>query len=74
MCPQGTLAEKFRSGGAGIPAFYTPTGVDTIVETGGYVIKYKKTENGLEPEILSEPKPVKVFNGRKYIEEDSIVG
>jgi 3-oxoacid CoA-transferase len=68
VCPQGTLAEKFRSGGSGIPAFYTPTGVDTIVETGGYVIKYKKTEKGLEPEILSEPKPSKVFNGRKYIE------
>ncbi len=33
--------EMFRSGGAGIPAFYTPTGVDTIIETGGFPIKYK---------------------------------
>lgn len=49
VCPQGTLAEKIRSGGAGVPAFYTKTGVNTIVETGGYVIKYKKTETGLEP-------------------------
>lgn len=31
VCPQGTLAEKLRSGGSGIPAFYTATGVDTIV-------------------------------------------
>ena len=29
--PQGTLAEKFRAGGAGIPAFYTPTGYETVV-------------------------------------------
>jgi 3-oxoacid CoA-transferase len=29
LCPQGTLAEKIRAGGAGIPAFYTPTGVRT---------------------------------------------
>jgi 3-oxoacid CoA-transferase subunit A len=31
ITPQGTLAEKIRSGGAGIPAFYTATGVDTVV-------------------------------------------
>jgi 3-oxoacid CoA-transferase subunit A len=31
VCPQGTLAEKIRAGGAGIPAFYTATGVGTIV-------------------------------------------
>lgn len=31
VCPQGTLAEKIRCGGAGIPAFYTPTGVGTVV-------------------------------------------
>jgi acyl CoA:acetate/3-ketoacid CoA transferase alpha subunit len=41
ICPQGTLAEKIRSGGAGIPAFFTATGVDTIIERGGFPIKYK---------------------------------
>lgn len=41
ICPQGTLAEKIRSGGAGIPAFFTATGVDTIIEKGGFPIKYK---------------------------------
>lgn len=34
LCPQGTLAERLRAGGAGIPAFYTPTGVGTLVADG----------------------------------------
>jgi len=34
MTPQGTLAERMRAAGAGIPAFFTPTGVGTVVETG----------------------------------------
>jgi 3-oxoacid CoA-transferase len=37
----GTLAEKIRLGAAGIPAFYTPTGVNTLIEDGGFTIKYK---------------------------------
>jgi len=42
--PQGTLVERIRAGGAGIPGFYTPTGVGTIVEEG----KEKKIINGRE--------------------------
>lgn len=34
LCPQGTLAERIRAGGAGIPAFFTPTGYGTIVAEG----------------------------------------
>jgi 3-oxoacid CoA-transferase subunit A len=34
ITPQGTLAERMRAAGAGIPAFYTPTGVGTVVEDG----------------------------------------
>ena len=34
LTPQGTLAEKIRAGGAGIPAFFTPAGVGTIVAEG----------------------------------------
>lgn len=34
LCPQGTLAERIRAGGAGIPAFYTPTGYGTVVADG----------------------------------------
>ena len=40
LIPQGTLAEKLRAGGAGIPGFYTPTGVGTVLEKGGFPIKY----------------------------------
>ena len=34
LAPQGTLAERLRAGGAGIPAFFTPTGVGTLVAEG----------------------------------------
>src|SRR5579864_3495744 len=34
FCPQGTLAERIRAGGAGIPAFYTRTGVGTLIAEG----------------------------------------
>lgn len=39
LVPQGTLAEKLRAGGAGIPAFFTPTGFGTVIEEGGFPIK-----------------------------------
>jgi 3-oxoacid CoA-transferase subunit A len=42
LVPQGTLAERIRAGGAGIPAFYTPTGVGTVIEEG----KEKRYFNG----------------------------
>jgi len=42
MVPQGTLVERIRAGGAGIPAFFTPTGVGTVVEQG----KEKRVFNG----------------------------
>src|SRR5258706_9955829 len=40
LCPQGTLAERLRPGGAGIPAFYTPTGAGTAASDGGLPLKY----------------------------------
>jgi len=40
VTPQGTLAERMRAGGAGIPAFYTPTGVGTVVEDGKEVREF----------------------------------
>ena len=60
-----------RAGGAGIPAFFTATGVGTDVEEGKIVIKYNG--NG-KPEILSKKKESREFNGRKYIMEDAIKG
>src|SRR6201995_3576890 len=40
LTPQGTLAERLRAGGAGIPAFFTPTGAGTAVSDGGLPLKY----------------------------------
>ncbi len=40
LTPQGTLAERLRAGGAGIPAFYTPAGVGTPVADGGLPWRY----------------------------------
>jgi len=56
------LAEKARAGGAGIPAFYTPTGVGTTIESGGFPIKYKPGTK--EAEIVSEPRQVSSFKGK----------
>ena len=40
LTPQGTLAERLRAGGAGIPAFYTPTGHGTVIQEGGFAVKF----------------------------------
>ena len=40
LTPQGTLAERLRAGGAGIPAFYTPTGAGTAISDGGLPLRY----------------------------------
>jgi len=70
--PQGTLAEKIRSGGSGIPAFYTPTGVGTVLEKGGFPIKLGT--DGKSTVIGSEPREKKTFSGRDYIMEPTITG
>ena len=67
LVPQGTLAEKLRAGGAGIPAFFTATGNGTLVEQGGFPIKNCKTSP-----ILSDKKEKRVYDGREYILERSI--
>ncbi|KAJ2484823.1 hypothetical protein EV174_002147 [Coemansia sp. RSA 2320] len=72
LVPQGTLAERVRCGGAGIPGFYTLTGVGTQVETGGIPIKY--SSDGQQVLIASDPRETKVFGGRKYLMEEGITG
>ena len=54
---QGTLAEKIRAGGAGIPAFFTPTGYGTLIQQGGAPIKYGK--NSKKAVIESPEKEVR---------------
>jgi 3-oxoacid CoA-transferase len=72
LTPQGTLAEKLRAGGAGIPAFFTPTAYGTVIQQGGFPIKY--SQGGKAVEIASDPKESRMFNGRGYVMEESIVG
>jgi 3-oxoacid CoA-transferase len=72
LIPQGTLAEKCRAGGAGIPAFFTPTGVNTLIHLGGQPIKYDPKDKSVE--FASTTKEDREINGRSYILEESIVG
>ncbi|WLQ05373.1 CoA transferase subunit A [Arthrobacter oryzae] len=69
LTPQGTLAEKLRAGGAGIPAFYTPAGVGTQVSDGGLPQKYDADGTVA---IASAPKEVRTFNGADYVLEESL--
>ena len=71
LCPQGTLAERLRAGGAGIPAFFTPTGAGTAVSDGGLPLKYGP--NGSIAK-LSPKKEVRDFNGKPHVLEHAIVG
>jgi 3-oxoacid CoA-transferase A subunit len=73
LTPQGTLAEKLRCGGAGIPAFYTPTGIGTQVADGGMPLRYR-TDGSVA--LASAPKPQQDFTvggrTRGYVLEESI--
>ncbi|WP_291478968.1 CoA transferase subunit A [Corynebacterium sp.] len=67
--PQGTLAERMRAGGAGIPAFYTKAGVGTELATGGLPVRYNADGSVAE---FSEPKETRTFDGEDYILEKAI--
>jgi 3-oxoacid CoA-transferase subunit A len=69
LVPQGTLAERLRAGGAGIPAFYTPAGVGTQVAEGGLPLRYDGS-GGIA--LASEAKEVREFDGVPYVLERGI--
>ena len=69
LTPQGTLAERLRAGGCGIPAFFTPTGVGTMVANGGIPIRYDSDGKVMES---SRPKEVREFGGRQYVLETAL--
>jgi 3-oxoacid CoA-transferase len=71
LTPQGTIAERMRSAGSGIPAFYTPTGAGTIYASGGVPIQYKTDGSG-EAAIVSEPRETREFGGKEYVMEHSM--
>ncbi|MGG0669813.1 CoA transferase subunit A [Sporosarcina koreensis] len=54
LTPQGTLAEKIRAGGAGIPAFYTPAGVGTTVAEGKEIREFNGKEYVLEEALVAD--------------------
>jgi 3-oxoacid CoA-transferase subunit A len=70
LTPQGTLAERLRAGGAGIGAFYTPSGVGTAVADGGLPWRY--APDGAIA-LASPPKDVREFGGRRMVLEEGIV-
>lgn len=70
LTPQGTLAERMRAGGAGIPAFFTPAGVGTPVAEGGLPLRYDGTGGVLS---ASPPKETREFDGTTYVLEHGIV-
>ncbi|OBJ72336.1 CoA transferase subunit A [Mycobacterium sp. 1274756.6] len=69
LTPQGTLAERLRAGGAGIPAFYTPSGVGTQIADGGLPWRYDGA-GGVA--VASPPKETRDFDGRTYVLEHAI--
>jgi 3-oxoacid CoA-transferase subunit A len=74
LTPQGTLAERLRAGGAGIPAFYTATGVGTQVADGGLPWRYDDRGNVV---LSSPPKDTREFEtadgDRTFVLERAIV-
>lgn len=65
LTPQGTLAEKLRSGGAGIPAFYTQTGVGTLIAEGKEVREFDGKEYILETSLTADVALVKAYKADK---------
>jgi len=69
LTPQGTLAERLRAGGSGIPAFYTASGVGTQVADGGLPWRYGPDGTVT---LASPPKDTREFAGRTYVLEEAI--
>jgi 3-oxoacid CoA-transferase subunit A len=70
LVPQGTLAERMRAGGCGIPAFYTTAGVGTQVADGGLPWRYA-ADGSIS--LASPAKETREFNGTRYVLEEAIV-
>jgi 3-oxoacid CoA-transferase len=71
LTPQGTLAERCRAGGAGIPAFYTPAAFGTVVQTGELPLRHNSDGS---VKSYGAPRDVRVFGGKSYLMEEAIKG
>ncbi|MFC1411645.1 CoA transferase subunit A [Streptacidiphilus sp. N1-12] len=69
LVPQGTLAERLRAGGCGIPGFFTPAGVGTQIADGGLPWRYA-ADGGVA--VASPAKEVREFDGRAHVLERGI--
>ncbi|GAB3346925.1 CoA transferase subunit A [Modestobacter lapidis] len=70
LIPQGTLAERLRAGGAGIPAFFTPSGAGTMLSDGTFTLRYSP-EGGVAEHVPA--KEHRIIGGREYVLEEGIV-
>jgi 3-oxoacid CoA-transferase subunit A len=66
LVPQGTLAERIRAGGAGIPAFYVPTGLGTIVAEGKETREIDGREYVMEKALRADFALIKAWRGDRY--------
>lgn len=66
LVPQGTFSERIRAGGAGIAAFYTPTGAGTVVEEGKEVRQFEGRDYLLEPALKADFALVKGYRGDRW--------
>ena len=74
LTPQGTLAERLRAGGVGIPAFFTPTGVGTQVADGGLPWRYDGSGGVALASPAKETRELDTFGAaRAYVLEEAIV-
>jgi 3-oxoacid CoA-transferase subunit A len=71
LTPQGTLAERLRAGGAGIVAFYSPTGAGTEISEGGLPVRYAADGSVAK---FSPKKETREFDGRLHVLEPAIRG
>ncbi|MEU0692789.1 CoA transferase subunit A [Streptomyces niveus] len=69
LVPQGTLAERLRAGGSGIPAFFTPAGVGTPIADGGLAWRYGADGSVA---VASPPRETRTFDGREHLLEEAI--
>ena len=66
LTPQGTLSERIRAGGAGIPAFFTPTGVGTLVAEGKELREFGGRRYIMEQAIIGDYALVKAWKGDRF--------
>ena len=64
--PQGTLAERIRAGGAGIPAFYTPTGYGTLAAEGKEIREFNGRPHVLVPALRGDFAFIKAWKGDRW--------